>query len=149
LGTRYLNGYEYEMNLITTGIAFFTECGRGHFTLDKAFVECYNRQRILGKHFIDKGFFAEYFFSDTRQRLCLCRASKNTRQRKTLGKLKIAKPRKTAKHFLNYGNNSLTTTHYHTHRPIIFTIILNQIYMFVNHEIRTRNNSLTTTHSLP
>jgi hypothetical protein len=38
---------------ITTEIAFFA---------GKAFDECYTRQIILGKHFIDKGFFAESFF---------------------------------------------------------------------------------------
>jgi hypothetical protein len=53
-----------------------------------------------------------------------------TECRKALGKLKIAKTRKTTKHFKNYVNNSWTTTHYYTHHPIIFTIILNQIYMF-------------------
>jgi hypothetical protein len=71
--------------------------------------------KTLGKgHFtLGKGFFAEYFFSD--------RVSKSTRQRKPLGKLKIAKKlEKTAKYFKNYGNNSPTTTHYHIHRPIIF-----------------------------
>jgi hypothetical protein len=35
--------------------------GKGHFTLDKAFAECNIRQKILGKYFIGKGFFAEYF----------------------------------------------------------------------------------------
>jgi hypothetical protein len=71
--------------------------GKGYFTLGKAFAECNTRQRTLGKYFIGKGFFAECFFSDTRQRLC--RVSKNTRQRKTRGKLKIEKIKKTAKHF--------------------------------------------------
>jgi hypothetical protein len=56
--------------------------GKGYFTLGKGFAECNTRQRTLGK-----GFFAECFFSDTRQRLC--RVSKSTRQRKTLGKLRI------------------------------------------------------------
>jgi hypothetical protein len=32
------------------------------FTLGKAFAKCYTRQIILDKHFIGKGFFAEYFF---------------------------------------------------------------------------------------
>jgi hypothetical protein len=36
--------------------------GKDHFTLVKAFAECYTRQRIFGKYFIGKGFFAEYFF---------------------------------------------------------------------------------------
>jgi hypothetical protein len=52
--------------------------GKGHFTLGKGFAECNTRQRTLGKDFIGKGFFAECFFSDTRQR-------------KTLGKLRIEK----------------------------------------------------------
>jgi hypothetical protein len=51
----------------------------------------------LGKYFIGKGLFVEYFFADTRQKLC--RVSKSTRQRKTLGKLRIEKLKKTAKHF--------------------------------------------------
>jgi hypothetical protein len=63
--------------------------GKGYFTLGKGFAEYNTRQRTLGKDFIGKGFFAECFFSDTRQRLC--RVSKNTRQRKTLGKLRIEK----------------------------------------------------------
>jgi hypothetical protein len=86
----------------TTRITFFAECLRHSakailhsakplpsVTLGKAFAECNTRQRTLGKNFIGKGFFAECFFSDTRQRLC--RVSKSTRQRKTLGKLKIEK----------------------------------------------------------
>jgi hypothetical protein len=51
--------------------------GKGHFTLGKAFAECNTRQRILGKYFIGKGFFAEYFF--------------RTLGRKALGKLGIEK----------------------------------------------------------
>jgi hypothetical protein len=34
----------------------------------KGFAECDTRQRRLGKQCIDKAFFAEYFFSGTRQR---------------------------------------------------------------------------------
>jgi hypothetical protein len=107
---------------ITTGIVFFAEC-QGHFTLGKAFTECNTRQRILAKYFIGKGFFAEYFFSDTRQRLC--RVSKSTRQIKNRKKSK-----KQQNIFLNYRK---TLQPY----PItilialsFFTIILNQIYMF-------------------
>jgi hypothetical protein len=66
--------------------------GKGYFTLGKGFAECNTRQRTLGKYFIGKGFFAECFFSDTRQRLC--RVSKSTWQRKTLGKLRIEKIKK-------------------------------------------------------
>ena len=36
-------------------------------TLGKGFAECYTRQRRLGKQCIGKAFFAEYFFSGTRQ----------------------------------------------------------------------------------
>jgi hypothetical protein len=46
---------------------------------------------------IGKGFFAEYFFSDTRQKLY--RVSKSTRQKKTLGKLRIEKSLKNSKTF--------------------------------------------------
>jgi hypothetical protein len=50
---------------------------------------------------------------------------RSTRQRKALDKLRIAKnPKKIAKHFLNYVNNSPTTTHYHTIALSFFTIIL-------------------------
>jgi hypothetical protein len=52
-------------------------------------------------------------FSDTWQRLY--RVSKNTRQINNRKKIQ-----KTAKLFLNYRNNSPTTTYYHTHRTIIF-----------------------------
>jgi hypothetical protein len=44
----------------------------------------YTRQRTLGKCFIGKGFFAEYFFR-------ILGVSKSNRQRKSLGKLRIEK----------------------------------------------------------
>jgi hypothetical protein len=37
-------------------------------TLGKGFAECYTRQRGLGTQCISKAFFAEYFFSGTRQK---------------------------------------------------------------------------------
>jgi hypothetical protein len=93
--------------------------GKGYFTLGKGFTECNTRQRTLDKYFIGKGFFAEYFFSDTRQRLC--RVSESTRQRKTLGKLRIDFLKKNSKtFFLNYRNYSPNPTYYLTHCPIIF-----------------------------
>jgi hypothetical protein len=49
--------------------------GKGYFT--------------LGKYFIGKGFFAEYFFRTLGKDFAEC--PKSTRQRKTLGKLKIEK----------------------------------------------------------
>jgi hypothetical protein len=54
---------------VTTGIAFFAECLR-HST--KAILHSAKvlPSVTLDKYFIGKGFFAEYFFSDTRQRLC-------------------------------------------------------------------------------
>jgi hypothetical protein len=42
--------------------------GKALKTLGKLFAECRTRQRGLGTQCIDKAFFAEYFFSDTRQR---------------------------------------------------------------------------------
>jgi hypothetical protein len=42
--------------------------GKAPKTLDKRFVECRTRQKRLGKQYIGKTFFAEYFFSGTRQR---------------------------------------------------------------------------------
>jgi hypothetical protein len=67
---------------------------KGYFALDKAFVECYTRQSLLDKHFIDKGLFAEYFFRSLGKDFAECR--------KTLGKLRIInKTQKPAKQFLN------------------------------------------------
>jgi hypothetical protein len=42
--------------------------GKALKTLDKGFAECDTRQRRLSKECIGKAFFAEYFFSGTRQR---------------------------------------------------------------------------------
>jgi hypothetical protein len=39
-------------------------------TLGEVFVECDTRQRELGELYIGNSFFAEYFLSGTRQRLC-------------------------------------------------------------------------------
>jgi hypothetical protein len=74
--------------------------GKGYFTLGKDFAQCNTRQKTLGKDFIGKGFFAECFFSDTRQRLC--RVSKSTRQRKALGKLRIEKNKKNSNTFFKF-----------------------------------------------
>jgi hypothetical protein len=41
--------------------------GKALKTLGKVFAECRTQQRGLGTHCIDKAFFADYFFSDTRQ----------------------------------------------------------------------------------
>jgi hypothetical protein len=49
-------------------------------TLGEGFVECDTWQRKLGELYIGNDFFAEYFLSDTRQRLC--RVSNGTRQKK-------------------------------------------------------------------
>jgi hypothetical protein len=51
-------------------------------TLSKSFVECDTRQRRLGELYIVNGFFAEYFLSGSRQRLC--RVSLGTWQRKII-----------------------------------------------------------------
>jgi hypothetical protein len=50
----------------TTGINSFA-LGEALKTLGKGFAECSTRQRRLGKQCIGKDFFAEYFFSGTRQ----------------------------------------------------------------------------------
>jgi hypothetical protein len=42
--------------------------GKAPKTLDKGFTECRTRQRRLGKQYIGRGFFVEYFFSGTQQR---------------------------------------------------------------------------------
>jgi hypothetical protein len=54
--------------------------GKGYFTLGKAFAECNTWQRTLGKYFIGKGFFAEYFFRTLGKDFAECQ--------KTLGKEK-------------------------------------------------------------
>jgi hypothetical protein len=77
----------------TTGHNSFAEClrhsakPRKHsantlpsVTLGKHFAECNTRQRTLGELYIGNGLFAEYFLSDTRQRIC--RVPFGTRQRK-------------------------------------------------------------------
>jgi hypothetical protein len=89
---------------------FFAECLRSFYT----------RQRILSKHFIGKRFFTEYFFRTLGKDFVKCR--KNTRQRlyrvsKSTRQIKNRKNPKNNKTFLNYRNNSLTTTYYHIHRP--------------------------------
>jgi hypothetical protein len=52
-------------------------------TLGKCFAECNTRQKILGKYFIDKRFFPEYFFRALGKDFAECR--------KALGKLRIEK----------------------------------------------------------
>jgi hypothetical protein len=54
--------------------------GKALKTLGKVFAECRTRQIGIGTQCIGKAFFAEYFFSGTRQRLC--RVPGSTRQRK-------------------------------------------------------------------
>jgi hypothetical protein len=54
--------------------------GKACKTLDECFVECDTHQIKIGKLYIGNGFFAEYFLSGTRERLC--RLSPSTRQRK-------------------------------------------------------------------
>jgi hypothetical protein len=54
--------------------------GKARKTLGKVFAECDTRQRDLGEQYIGNDFFAEYFLSDTQQRLC--RVTLGTRQRK-------------------------------------------------------------------
>jgi hypothetical protein len=56
---------------------------KGLFALNKTFIECYTRQRTLGKHFIDKWFFAEYIFGHSANTLPSMKkhlAKKSTRQ---------------------------------------------------------------------
>jgi hypothetical protein len=123
--------------------------GKGYFTLGKGFAECNTRQRTLGKDFIGKWFFAECFFSDTRQRLC--RVSKSTRQRITLGKGRIEKIKKKQQNiFLNSRNNSPTLPYYLTRCPIIFHYYFesNLYVLMVRFELATslsRIPSYTTT----
>jgi hypothetical protein len=54
--------------------------GKAWKTLGEVFAECSTRQRVFGEMYIGNGFFAGYFLSGTRQRLC--RVSLSTRQRK-------------------------------------------------------------------
>jgi hypothetical protein len=56
---------------------------KGYFTLGKDFAKCNTRQKTLGKYFIGKGFFAEYFFRHSAKTLPSVEkhsAKKNTRQ---------------------------------------------------------------------
>src|SRR5687768_1272994 len=95
----------------TTGITFFVDCLR-HSA--KAILHSAKPlpSVTLGKHFIGKGFFAEYFFWTLDKDFTECR--------KALGKLRIEKTKKKQQNiFKNYRNNTPTTIYYHTHRPII------------------------------
>jgi hypothetical protein len=119
-----------EYKIYTTGIAFFAEClrhsAKAILHSAKNTRQIFYRQRVLCR---------VLFFG-------LCRVSKSTRQRKTLGKLRIEKIKKTAKHFLNFRNNSPTLPYTLPVALSFFTIILNQTYMFCK---RTRNLSLAHT----
>jgi hypothetical protein len=92
----------------------------------------------LGKYFIGKWFFDEYFFLTLGKDFAECR--------KALDKLRIEKNPKKQKHFLNYRNNSLQpyqlpySSLYHF--SLLFWI---KFTCFVNGEIRTRNLSLAHT----
>jgi hypothetical protein len=58
--------------------------------LNKHFAECYIRQRLHNEPSDGKGFFAECFLSDTRQRLCQVLETlgkKNTQQNKKTRKI--------------------------------------------------------------
>jgi hypothetical protein len=90
----YCQNYHYRTRVLCR---VSQTLGKGHFTIGKAFVECYTRQRILDKYFIGKGFFAEYFFRTLSKDFDECR--KALSKEKTLDKLRIAKKPKTAKHF--------------------------------------------------
>jgi hypothetical protein len=121
---------------VTTGIAFFAECLRHsakailhsakplpRVTLGKAFAESNTRQRTPGKYFIGKWFFVEYFFRTLDKDFAECQ--------KALGKLRIEKIKKLAKHFfLNSRNNYPTLPITLLVALSFFTIILNQTYMF-------------------
>jgi hypothetical protein len=50
--------------------------------LGEVFIECDTRQKSLGELYIVNGFFAEYFLSETRQRLC--RMLYDSQQRKVV-----------------------------------------------------------------
>jgi hypothetical protein len=96
---------------LTTGLALFVECLRHSV---KAIL---HSAKSLPSVTIGKEYSANILLAKG----SLPSIFLNTRRKKNP---------KIAKHFFNYGNNSPTTTHYHTHRPIFLTIILNQIYMF-------------------
>jgi hypothetical protein len=97
----------------TTGIVFFAaEClrhsAKAILHSAKALPSVTLGKEHSAKISSAKGSLPSVFFSDTRQK-------------KTLGKLRIEKiKKKTAKHFLNYRNNSTTLHYYLTRCPIIF-----------------------------
>jgi hypothetical protein len=74
------------IELYTTGIERFAKCLKHSakslpsVALGKVFAECGTRQRELGEQCIGNGFFADYFLSGTRKKLC--RVPVGTRQRK-------------------------------------------------------------------
>jgi hypothetical protein len=75
----------HPMHMPLETFVFFIEHyyrNRVFYRVSKTLGKC---QRIFGKYFIDKRFFAEYFRIECR---------------KALGKLRIGKTQKTAKHFL-------------------------------------------------
>jgi hypothetical protein len=98
------------------------------------FAECYTQQIILGKHFIGKGFFVEYFFRT------LCRVSKSTWQ------IKNKKTQKNSK--ISFKLWEQLSNHYPLpypspyHFSLLFWI---KFTCFINGEIWTRNLSLAHT----
>jgi hypothetical protein len=107
----------YRTNII------FQTLGKELFTPDKIFVECYTRQRTLNKYFIGKWFFAEYFFQVLDKDFV--EFSKTTRQRKALGKTRIANsPKKQQNIFLKLGEQPIN----HHHYPTIILIIFHKVF---------------------
>jgi hypothetical protein len=61
--------YKYRVHYRNQSLCRVPEAlGEALKTLGKGFAECYTRQRRLGEQCIGKAFFAESFFSGTRQR---------------------------------------------------------------------------------
>jgi hypothetical protein len=107
---------------------------RATTTEHKLFAECprHSAKAILHSAYSSSNHFVE-----------CCRVSKNTRQRKTLGILRITKnPKNNKTFFLNYGNNSATTT-----TSLLIALSFSPFFIkfscFMNGEIQTRNLSLT------
>jgi hypothetical protein len=102
-----------QLNIvITTGLVFPTEC-----PIHSANIILHSGKKIFGKHFIGKRFFVEYFFGYSKD---------FTDCRKALRKLRIVKHKKISKTNFKLWEQLSLTSHYHTHRHIIFIIIFNQ-----------------------
>jgi hypothetical protein len=87
------------LNLTTTGslsLRSVSNTPQKLFYTRQNFCECYIQQKLIDKHFIGKGFFAEYFYGHSANTLS---SDEKTLIKKLLGKLRIIKNPKNNKTF--------------------------------------------------